>query len=168
MASPLLDYANARLRVVSEGSISIVNGRPVASAGNIYLVQCYLKRTQYTGVSSGSRKIPLPVELGGLMMPGASGDQFYYRGYALRKTTISSTFAWDTASLASLPFTDITAQESFLLPGTEVSMKLGEEQVAHGIIERSSGVFGGQGIDEILYESIGGVEIQLKGGEVLN
>lgn len=168
MASPLLDYANARLRVVSEGSVSISNGRPTVTAGNIYLIQCYLKRTQYTGVSSGSRKIPLPVELGGLMMPGASGDQFYYRGYVLRKATISSTFAWDTASLTSLPFTDITSQEVFLLPGTEVSFKLGNDPIAHATIERSSGVFGGQGIDNLFYEAIGGVEIQLKAAEVQN
>lgn len=168
MASPLLDYANARLRVASESSVAIANGRPTVTVGNIYLVQCYLKRTQYTGVSSGSRKIPLPVELGGLMMPGASGDQFYHRGYALRKAAISSSFAWDTASLASLVFTDITAQEIFLLPGTEVSMKLGDDPIAHGIIERSSGVFGGAGVDKILYESLGGVEIQIKGAEILN
>ena len=35
-------------------------------------------------------------------------------------------------------------------------------------IQRSSGVFGGQGIDEIVYKEIGGVEIQITGGEVQN
>ena len=168
MASPLLSYANTRLRIGATGSVSIVNGRPTQATGTIYLVRCYLKRIQYTGVSSGSRKIPLPAELGGLMMPGAAGDQFYYRGYALQKATISSTFKWETDNLRSLAFTDITSQEAFLLPGTEVSMKLGDDPTMLGKIERSSGVFGGQGIDKTIYEGIGGVEIQVKGGEVQN
>lgn len=168
MASPLLDYANTRLRVVSETGITIVNGRPTRTTGNIYLIQCFLKRVQYSGVSSGSRKVPLPVELGGLMMPGASGDQFYYRGYALRKAEVSSTFAWETSSLASLSFIDITQQEDFLLPGTEVNLKFGNDPTIHGIIERSSGIYGGLGVDEVLYEALGGVEIQIKGGELEN
>lgn len=99
-------------------------------------------------------------------MPGAAGDQFYYRGYALQKAVINTTFAWETASLTGLSFTNITAQESFLLPGTEVSMKFGNDQTMLGKIERSSGVFGGEGVDSILYPSLGGVEIQIKGGEL--
>jgi hypothetical protein len=168
MASPLLPYANTRLRVETTGAVSVVNGVPTQAVGTIYLIKCYLKRIQYKGVSSGSRKIPLPAELGGLMMPGAAGDQFYYRGYALQKATIASTFAWETDNLRSVKFTQITSQESFLLPGSELLMKLGNDKTMLGKIERSSGVFGGLGIDNIIYPGIGGVEIQLKGGEVQN
>jgi len=146
--------------------VTISSGRPTETAGNVYLIRCFLKRIQYKGVSSGSRKVPLPAELGGLMMPGGSGDQFYYRGYALQKAIVSSSFAWDTDNLQSTAFTDITAQESFLLPGTQVQMKLGNDPLMTGLIERSSGVFGGLGIDEIIYPNIGGVEIQIKGGEL--
>ena len=35
-------------------------------------------------------------------------------------------------------------------------------------IQRSSGQYGGQGIDEIIYKEIGGVEIQITGGELQN
>ena len=35
-------------------------------------------------------------------------------------------------------------------------------------IQRSSGQYGGQGIDQIIYKEIGGVEIQITGGEVQN
>ena len=35
------------------------------------------------------------------------------------------------------------------------------------IVERSSGVFGGTGIDSILYSELGGVELQLSGAEVV-
>lgn len=166
MASPLLSYANTRLRIVASSTVTIVSGRPTETPGDVYLIRCFLKRIQYKGVSSGSRKVPLPAELGGLMMPGGSGDQFYYRGYALQKAIVSSSFAWQTDNLQSTTFTNITAQESFLLPGTQVQMKLGKDPLMTGIIERSSGVFGGLGIDEIIYPNIGGVEIQIKGGEL--
>lgn len=168
MASPLLAYANTRLRVATTGQISVVNGRPTQAPGDTFLIRCFLKRIQYSGVSSGSRKVPLPAELGGLMMPGATGDQFYYRGYALQKATIASTFAWETDNLKSLRFTDITKQEAILLPGTEILLKQGNDPTLTGIVERSSGVFGGEGIDKILYPNIGGVEIQIKGGELEN
>ena len=166
MASPLLEYANTRLRVVSDNGVSFVNGRPVVTAGSIYLIRCYLKRAQYTGVTSGSKKIPLPSELGGLMLPGASGDQFYYRGYALQKAVITSTVLWETVDLNTLTFTDITTQEKFLLPGTELQVKLGNEPVKFGTVERSSGEFGGTGIDTVLYEGIGGVQIQITAGDL--
>ena len=168
MASPLLAYANTRLRIETTGPVSVVNGRPTQAAGTIYLLRCYLKRIQYKGVSSGSRKVPLPAELGGLMMPGATGDQFYYRGYVLQKATITSTFLWKTDNLKSIKFTDVTGQETFLLPGTEVEMKHGKDPSMLAKVERSSGVFGGGGIDELIYPTIGGVEIQIKGGELEN
>ena len=45
-------------------------------------------------------------------------------------------------------------------------MKLGNDPTMVATVERSSGVFGGLGVDEILYPSLGGVEIQIKGAEV--
>ena len=63
--------------------------------------------------------------------------------------------------LSGLTFTDITAQESFLLPGTEVEFKFGNDPDMFATVQRSSGQFGGDGIDEILYPALGGVEIQL-------
>lgn len=100
------------------------------------------------------------------MLPGASGDQFYYRGYALQKAAISSTFSWETASLTGLTFTDITSQESFLIPGVELQFKFGKESTKFGTIQRSSGEFGGAGIDTVLYAGIGGVQIQIAGSDL--
>ena len=82
MASPLAPYINSRVLAVLDGAVSVVGGRVTASAGATYLIRCFMKRAQYSGVSSGSKKIPLESQLDGEMMPGASGDQFYYRGYA--------------------------------------------------------------------------------------
>ena len=121
---------------------------------------------QYTGVTSGSKPLPLESQLEGRMLPGASGDQFYYRGFALQKAPLGNA-DW-LGNLSGLTFTDITAQESFLLPGNEVEFKFGNDPDMFATVQRSSGVFGGDGIDEILYPALGGVEIQLTASEVIS
>lgn len=166
MSSPLLPYFNGRIRAVSQGTVSIVGGRPTTSAGTAYVIKCFLKRAQYSGVTSGSRPLPLESQLDGQMLPGASGDSFYYRGYALQKAVLGDA-NW-LGDLSGLSFTDITEQELFLLPGQEVEFKFGDDPQMKAKVQRSSGVFGGQGIDETIYEQIGGVEIQLTGAEVVN
>ena len=166
MASPLLAYYNGRIKATTQGTVSIVNGRPVASGGTEYVVKCYIKRMQYTGVTSGSKPLPLESQLEGRMLPGASGDQFYYRGFALQKAPLGGD-DW-LGDLSGLTFTDITAQESFLLPGTEVEFKFGNDPDMFATVQRSSGQFGGDGIDEILYPALGGVEIQLTASEVIS
>tara|TARA_Y100000004_G_scaffold48054_1_gene52915 strand:- start:2814 stop:3314 length:501 start_codon:yes stop_codon:yes gene_type:complete len=166
MASPLLAYYNGRIKATTQGTVSIVNGRPVASGGIVYVVKCYIKRMQYTGVTSGSKPLPLESQLEGRMLPGASGDQFYYRGFALQKAPLGNG-DW-LGDLSGLTFTDITAQESFLLPGIEVEFKFGNDPDMFATVQRSSGQFGGDGIDEILYPALGGVEIQLTASEVIS
>ena len=166
MASPLLAYYNGRIKATTQGTVSIANGRPVTSGGTSYVVKCYIKRMQYTGVTSGSKPLPLESQLEGRMLPGASGDQFYYRGFALQKAPLGNA-DW-LGNLSGLTFTDITAQESFLLPGNEVEFKFGNDPDMFATVQRSSGVFGGDGIDEILYPALGGVEIQLTASEVIS
>ncbi len=166
MPSPLLAYYNGRIKATTQGTVSIVNGRPVTTGGTSYVVKCYIKRMQYTGVTSGSKPLPLESQLEGRMLPGASGDQFYYRGFALQKAALGGA-DW-LGDLSGLTFTDITAQESFLLPGNEVEFKFGNDPEMFATVQRSSGQFGGDGIDEILYPALGGVEIQLTASEVIS
>jgi len=166
MASPLLAYYNGRIRATTQNTVTITNGRPVKSGGTEYIVKCYIKRIQYTGVTSGSKPLPLASQLEGRMLPGGSGDQFYFRGYALQKAPLGAS-NW-LGDLSGLTFTNITAQELFLLPGSEVEFKLGNDPTMQAIVQRSSGVFGGDGIDEIIYPAIGGVEIQLTGSDIQN
>lgn len=168
MTSPLLPYANSRVLVVGDAVPTIEDGRIVATGGQGYLVKAFMKRIQYTGVSSGSKRIPLESQLDGQMLPGASGDQFYYRGYSLLYALVSSGFNLETSSESGLSFLQVTTQPDWLRPGKEVSFKFGQDQVMYAKIQRSSGVFGGDGIDEIIYSEIGGVELQLTGTEVLN
>lgn len=167
MASPLLPYANARLLVPSLGTVTQVDGRWVEAPGDSYLVKIFCSRKQYSGVSSGSVNIPLASQLGGEMLPGASGDQFYYRGYSLEQTTVAANWDLDTGDETALTWTTVSDQPDWLLPGTVCKFKLGDDPVMPAArVQRSSGVYGGKGIDEILYKEIGGVQIQITGGEV--
>lgn len=168
MASPLAPYINSRVLAVAEGAVSLVNGRYQAAQGDTYLIRCFMKRAQYSGVSSGSKKIPLESQLDGEMMPGASGDQFYYRGYALEYGIVSQTWNPGVDDESLVVFVPVTSQLEVLLPNMEVRFFFGDEKETLSRVQRSTGVFGGQGIDQIIYSEIGGVELQLTAGEVQN
>lgn len=169
MASPLLPYANGRILVPNQGAVSLVNGRWTEAAGDSYLVKLFISRIQYSGVSSGSKLVPIPSQLDGEMMPGASGDSFYYRGYALEWVQVSNTWDLETSDESALVWAQVATQYEWLATGTECQFRLGQDPIMPAAkIQRSSGVFGGQGIDQILYQEIGGVELQLTGGEIQN
>ena len=167
--SPLMPYQNGRLLVPSQGAVSLVGGRWTEAAGDSYLVRLFINRSQYSGVSSGSKPIPIPSQLNGEMLPGASGDQFFYRGYALDFATVSADFDLETSGEDGLTFTQVTTQYTWLATGTECQFRFGQDPIMHAVkIQRSSGQYGGQGIDQIIYKEIGGVEIQITGGELQN
>ena len=169
MASPLLPYANGRILVPNQGAVSLVNGRWVEAAGNSYLVKLFISRMQYSGVSSGSKMVPILSQLDGEMLPGGSGDQFYYRGYALEWVEVPSSWDLETSDESALVWAQVTTQYSWLATGTECTFRFGQDPIMPATrIQRSSGVFGGQGIDEIVYKEIGGVELQLTGAELQN
>jgi hypothetical protein len=167
--SPLLPYQNARLLVPSQGDVSIVNGRWEEAPGDYYLARLFVKRMQYAGVSSGSKLLPIPSQLDGEMLPGASGDQFYYRGYVLDFTVVPSDWDLTTSSESALTWTQAVTQYTWMATGTECQFRFGQDPILPASkIQRSSGIFGGQGIDEIIYKEIGGVEVQITGGEIQN
>lgn len=169
MASPLLAYENARLLVPDEGTVTQVNGRWVTGTTNAYLVKLFVKRQQYSGVSSGSKLIPLPSQLDGEMMPGASGDAFYYRGYALEYVQVAGNWDLETSDESALVWAQVTTQYNWLSTGQECQFRFGDDPIMPAAkVQRSSGIFGGQGIDEIIYKEIGGVQIQITGGELQN
>ena len=100
-------------------------------------------------------------------MPGASGDQFLYRGYALDFTTVPADYDLEAGIETGFTWTQVTTQYSWLATGTECLFRFGQDPIMPAAkIQRSSGVFGGQGIDEIIYAQLGGVEIQITGGEI--
>ena len=165
MASPLLPYANSAIVIASTGAVSNVDGRITAAAGNRYLVKAFLKREQSTGTETGGTKTPLRGQVGNIL-PGASGEYFLYRGYALQYATVASNFVLGTSSETNLVYADIQQQFAWMLPGQNGQLRFGDDRILNAQIQRSSGVFGGQGIDEIIYSEIGGVQIQVTGGEL--
>ena len=167
--SPLMPYENSRILVGGQGSVSLVDGRWVEAPGDSYLVRLWVKRAQYSGVSSGSKPLPLASQLDGQMMPGVSGDQFYYRGYALDYAVVPATWDLETDDETPLVFNQVLTQYSWLATGTECPFRFGQDPIMPAAkIQRSSGIFGGIGIDEIIYKEIGGVQIQITGGEIQN
>ena len=166
--SPLKPYINGRVLVPGLGVPSLVNGRWTEAESSSYLVKVFIKRAQYSGVSSGSRPLPLASQLDGNMMPGASGDSFYYRGYAIDFAPVSSDYDLETSSEEGLVFNEVLTQYDWLATGTEISFRFGQDPLMRARIQRSSGVFGGEGIDTIIYSEIGGVQIQLTGAELQN
>ena len=114
MTSPLYPYINSRILVPSLGAVTQEAGRWVEAPGDSYLVKCFLKRAQYGGVSSGSKPLPLESQLDGNMLPGGSGDQFYYRGYALEFTTVPPTFDLESGAETGLTFQQVKEQYEWL------------------------------------------------------
>ena len=169
MASPLLPYANGRVLVPEEGTVTQVNGRWVTEETTAYLVKLFVKRSQYSGVSSGSKKIPLASQLDGEMLPGASGDQFYYRGYMLQYAPVSPDWDLETSDESGITWLPVTTTPPWAVTGTQCQFRIGNDPIMPAAkLERTSGVFGGQGIDTILYKEIGGVEVQITGAELQN
>ena len=166
--SPLAPYINSRVLFPGEPVVVNNNGRYESTFTESYLVKAWMKRAQYSGVSSGSKKIPLESQLDGLMMPGASGDQFYYRGYALEYAIVPTDYDLLAPDEANLTFEEVTDQYVWMKTGTEVPFQFGNDPILVSRVQRSSGIFGGVGIDEIIYKEIAGVQLQLTGGEIQN
>lgn len=164
--SPLYPYINARVLFPGVATIANVGGRFVETTTESYLVKAWMKRAQYSGVSSGSKKIPLESQLDGLMMPGASGDQFYYRGYALEYAIVPIEYSLEAPNEAGLTFLEVKDQYGWMKTGQEVPFQFGDDPLLISKVQRSSGIFGGVGIDEIIYKEIAGVQLQLTGGEI--
>lgn len=92
---------------------------------------------------------------------------FYYRGYALQYVAVPNEFDLESGSEGGLSWIQVTTQAPWLLPGTLAQFKLGDDPIMPSAkIQRSSGRYGGHGIDTILYKEIGGVEIQISGGQI--
>ena len=167
MASPLLPYANSAILIASSGIVSVTDGRISAAAGSYYLIKAFLKREQSTGTETGGTKTPLRGQVG-TVLPGASGEYFLYRGYALQYAIVPSTFVLGTTSESNLQYNRIQEQFSWMLPGQNGQLRFGDDRILNAQMQRSSGVFGGRGIDDIIYNEIGGVQIQVTGGELEN
>ena len=106
MTSPLLDYANGWLLIGVGSTPSIVNGRVVQGAESYRVVECYLKRQQSTGTSTGADYI-LSQTQSNLKTGSAGGMAFLYRGYALRYATLATKPNFETLNVDTLTYTQV-------------------------------------------------------------
>lgn len=163
MTSPLLPYANAYLVVVQRGAPEIVDGRVTTTAGSIYLVECYLKRQDSTGTNTGADYLPTQLNPGSAL-PGASGEVYLYRGYALRQAIAPNGYNPVNDALPSgLAWREVS--NGLLTPGLDCVHLQGGEPPKPCRVERNTGRYGGAKIDEIVASSIGGVPIIVRSGD---
>lgn len=167
MTSPLLEYANAYLIATGGLVISRNNGRIITSGGQRYLVQAFMKRQQAPTTETGSKKVP-KAQNDGTILPGAGGEYYIHRGYALRYAVISSGFILGVTDLSGLVFSNFTSQPQWLLTGGNGEYKLGNDPVGYYTIDSSSGAYGGVGIDQLIYSEVGGIPLVLSVGETQN
>lgn len=169
MTSPLLPYANAYLLIEERGVPTNVNGRIVASVSSKKLVQCYLKRQDSAGTSTGADYVPTRTGNGDVL-PGVSGDVYLYRGYALRYATVSNTYDLMDVVPSSLVWTTFvsTSVPTWFGAGVSGKHRNGNEKTKYMVIERCTGKYGGTSIDQIISENIGGVPLVIYSGDVLN
>lgn len=170
MASPLLPYVNGYLYVKRYGSPTVTGGRITQAPSNYYVFKAYLKRQDAPTTETGSKKVP-KANNDGTILPGAAGEMFLYRGYLLGVTSVTSTFNFNNATIASLQglsYSTISDRPSWMTPGMDGYFKFGDEFSKFFRFERLSGAFGGVGIDDIIYYEIGGLPIIISGGEVQN
>lgn len=164
MTSPLLPYANAYLVITQQGAPGVVNGRIVTTAGNSYIIECYLKRQDSTGTSTGADYLPTQSNPGETL-PGASGDVYLYRGYALRQAAAPSGY-----DATSDPFpTSLSWQQlndELLHPGLECVHLQGIESPKASRIERATGKYGGTQIDELIKDYVGGAPLVVRSGDI--
>lgn len=169
MTSPLLPYANAYLLLTQQGAPEVVDGRVVTTAGTRYLVRCYLKRQDSAGTTTGADYLPTQFAPGQIL-PGASGEVYLYRGYALQyaapqnsynpyeNRAIPAGLFWTSLAATSLP--------QWLHAGADCIHLHGNETPKTGRIEVSTGGYGGSQIDEIISQYIVGVPIAVRSGEL--
>lgn len=164
MTSPLLNYANAYLVATGGMTISRTNGRITTSGGQRYLVHAFMKRQQAPTTETGSKKVP-KAQNDGTILPGAGGEYYIHRGYAIRYALIGGDFILGTSDTNGLTFIQFSDQPQWLLTGGNGEYKIGNDPVMYYTIDSSSGTYGGIGIDRMIYDEIGGIPLVLSIGE---
>lgn len=167
MSSPLLEFSNSSIVIsINSGAPEVIDGRYVLdnNLSSRYLVRCYLVRVQ------GSKVDTSIGEASGYSRSGFQGidvDRFLYRGYCLQYASISSGFEHGNSSEDNLGYIDIGSEvPNFLSNGSGIrgiSIRHGVDYIADGYLHIIGGVYGSRGIDEIIYENIGGVPITVRG-----
>lgn len=169
MTSPLLPYANTYLLATSSGTPQVQNGRITSGIGTQYIIQCYLKRQESSGTTTGADSLPSGSNSTGPFQ-GVGGDVFLYRGYALRYAPLLTILGDDDPIPEPLDWVSLASDmvPLWLVNGLSVVHRHGNEPAKKGSIKQITGKYGGVGIDDIVSQNIGGIPIVVRSGEVIN
>lgn len=169
MTSPLLPYANSWLLINIGNTPSVVNGRVVQSVISYRIVQCYLKRQQSTGTSTGGDYV-LSQTQANLETGSAGGVVYLYRGYALGYIALNTKPDFNTFNVSGSSYTpfNLTNSVPWMTSGVTGLHRQGIEKPAHFSFESVGGKFGDLGVDQIVNEAIEGIPIVIRSGQVLN
>lgn len=169
MTSPLSEYINSYLVIQSAGVPEIVEGRVITDAGVKYLVRCYLKRQDSKGTSTGADYLP-GQSSSGSFFPGASGDVYLYRGYALDYAVVSSDYDPYSGSVPGSGLVWVSLASGgvpeWLMPGGDCVHVQGAETPKTGRVERSTGQYGGAQIDVVISRYIRGIPLVVRSGDL--
>jgi hypothetical protein len=104
------------------------------------------------------------------LLPGASGNVYLYRGYALSYAEVSNVFDLGVTAVPTSGWVELVsnAVPEWLVLGATGQHRQGNEKVKHMKIEGVTGKFGGAGIDYQVSVKIGGVPITVRSGEVVD
>ena len=169
MTSPLLPYANSWLLINVTGNPSVIDGRVTQSVLSYRIVQCYLKRQQSTGTSTGGDYILSQTQTN-LETGSAGGVVYLYRGYALGYVILNTKPNFNTFNVNGATYTpfNLTNNVSWMISGGTGLHRQGMEKPAHFSFESVGGKFGDLGVDQIVNQSIEGIPIVVRSGQVLN
>jgi len=166
MTSPLLPYANSYVLFEAEGIPEVSDGRIITGAGSRFLVECYLKRQESNGVETGADYLPLQSNSQDFL-PGSSGQVYLYRGYALRYIEVSEDYEAGVSNAPANGWVNLSANNLpiWLTPGANCIHIQGNETAKNSSVERSTGKYGGSGIDSIISSYIVGIPLIIRSGD---
>lgn len=168
--SPLAAYANASVYIISTTSSgsTLQDGRYVQGVTTSrYLISGYITRVQASRTSSTVGEASGYPRSG--VNIGADNTRFLYRGYCLGYAIVDSNFVHGVTNEQALVFNDIigsTLGNGILRNNTKCSLRLGAQIIDDSYIEVVGGIYGSQGIDELIMDEIGGIPITIRGTEV--
>jgi len=146
----------------------MASGRVVTTAGQAYLLGCYLVRQQSSGTSSGADYIPLQTS-GSEVLPGSSGLVYLYQGYGLQWVEAPTGYVAGDEITDGLGWTSLAeGTPDWLVPGMSATHMQGIEVPKHCIIERITGKYGNAAIDEIIIKEVGGISLLVRSGDLVD
>lgn len=167
-SSPLSGLVNSLIVYEVRMPTLLMGGRYESSGGSKYILRGFLKvESSKVGASSGELD-----SWGRRVSVGGITDGYYYRGYVLEYCEMPSGFELGVSSVDNLDFVSVL-DSSFdnnvidFSNGSRIRLQHGTVSVIDAEVTRWGGRYNSVGIDEIVYNELGGMPILLKGSQTM-